>query len=105
MMKKSTKKSLIWIGSIIVIGVVSYIGFVGYVFYTFTSGCGMDDGPFYAVKLPDIQFSDSLQTFDLSDGKLILDNRSDSLSPVLALEVNGSLSWILDTDVSKTKGY
>lgn len=65
----------------------------------------MDDGPFYAIELADIQFSDSLQTFELSDGKLILDNRSDSLSPILAFEQNESLSWILDTDVSKTEGY
>ena len=104
-MKASTKKILIWTGSILLIGAISYVAYVGYVLYVFIGGCGMDDGPFYAQEVSDIQFSDSLQTFELSDGTLILDNRNDSLSPVLAFEMEGNFTWILDTDVSKTEGY
>lgn len=100
------KKILIWCASILGAIVIGYIGFVGYVLYSFSSGCGMDDGPFEAALVAPIELSEKAQHFDLSDdGKLILDNRHDTLSPILTLVENGQVSWTLDTDTRKTKGY
>jgi hypothetical protein len=49
--------------------------------YSFTSGCGMDDGPFNAVLIDPIEISDSAQVFELlNNGKMILENRNDTLS-------------------------
>ena len=105
-MNKTTKKILIWTFSIIGFGILGYIGFVGYVMYTFASGCGMDDGPFNAVLIEQTQISENSQTFELNNnGILILDNRTDSLSPTLTLKENGIVKWTLDTDTRNTKGY
>lgn len=104
-MNKATKKILVGVGLVIVIGLISYIIFVGYVLYKFTRGCGMDDGPFYATHLTAFEISSTVQTFNLSDGKLILDNRNDSLSPILIFQKNDGTTWALDTDVSKTESY
>jgi len=66
----------------------------------------MDDGPFNAVMIEPIKISESAQEFDLSDnGKLIVDNRTDSLSPILILKENGIIKWTLDTDTRNTKEY
>lgn len=79
---------------------------MGYVYFSLFSGCGMDDGPFTAVIVDPIVISDSAQIFDLSDnGKLILENRNDTLSPILTCIENGEVKWTLDTDVRNTKGY
>ena len=105
-MNKTTKKILIWTFSIIGIGIIGYIGFVGYVLYTFASGCGMDDGPFNAVLINQTQISGNSEIFELeNNGVLILDNRTDSLSPTLTLKENGIVKWTLDTDTRNTKGY
>lgn len=105
-MNKTVKKILVGIASIIGIGIIGSIGFVGYVIYSFSSGCGMDDGPFEAVRSTPIEISESSLTFSLSNnGKLILDNRADTLSPVLTLIENGKIKWTLDTDLSNTEGY
>ena len=91
-MEETIKKILIWTASIIGIGVIGYLAFVAYVVYSFTSGCGMDDGPFKAVRIEQIVISDSAETFDLSNnGKLILENRDDTLSPILTLIENGKI--------------
>lgn len=87
-------------------GVIVYVVFLGHVFYTFFSGCGMDDGPFKAVLINQIELMEKAQQFDLSgNGKLILDNRSDTLSPIITLIENGKVKWTLDTDTRNTKGY
>ena len=105
-MNKTTKKILIWTFSIIGIGILGYIGFVGYVMYTFASGCGMDDGPFNAVLIEQTNISENSEIFELkNNGILILDNRTDSLSPTLTLKENGIVKWTLDTDTRNTKGY
>ncbi len=105
-MNKTVKKILICTASIIGIGVIGYIGFIGYVLYTFNSGCGMDDGPFNAVLIDQIELTDTAEQFDLSDnGKLILENRNDTLSPIITLIENGEIKWTLDTDTRNTKGY
>ena len=105
-MNKTTKKILIWTFSIIGIGIIGYIGFVGYVMYTFASGCGMDDGPFNAVLIDQTKVSENSEIFELkNNGILILDNRTDSLSPTLTLKENGIVKWNLDTDTRNTKGY
>lgn len=65
-MNKRVEKILIWIASIIAIGIIGYGFFIGYVVYSFSSGCGMDDGPFKAVVIDAVEISDSVQTFDLS---------------------------------------
>ena len=104
-MKRRVKKILIWTSIIIGLGIFGYIGFVGYVVISMTSGCGMDDGPFEAVVVDDIRVTDSVQVFNLDNGKLILNNRNDSLSPVLTLIENEKVIWNLDMDVRQTKGY
>jgi hypothetical protein len=66
----------------------------------------MDDGPFKAVLIDQIEMSDSSQVFDLSNqGKLILENRNDTLSPILSLVEKGNTKWTIDTDVRNTTGY
>ncbi len=105
-MNKNVKKIIIWTASILGIGVIVYLGFVAYVFYTFSSGCGMDDGPFKAVTTTPIEITETSERFKLSkDGELILTNRNDTLSPILTLIENGKIVWTLDTDVRNTKGY
>ncbi|WP_347374580.1 hypothetical protein [Aequorivita sp. Q41] len=105
-MKKTTKKILIWVASIVGFGIIGYLSFVGYVIYSLTRGCGMDDGPFNAVLINQIKISENSEMFDLkNNGILILDNRTDSLSPTLTLKENGIVKWTLDTDTRNTKGY
>lgn len=105
-MNKKLKKTIIGIIAIAGIAIIAYAGFVLYAVYTFTSGCGMDDGPFKAVKIENQNLTDDLLIFDLSDkGKLIIDNRNDSLSPILTLIENEKVKWTLDTDVRNTEGY
>lgn len=105
-MNKIAKKILIGVFSIIGIGIIGYLGFVGYVMYAFVSGCGMDDGPFNAALINQIEISKNSETFELKhNGVLILDNRTDSLSPTLTLKENGIIKWTLDTDTRNTKGY
>ncbi len=98
------KKILLWLAAIIGIGVIIYVGFVGYIVYTF--GCGMDDGPFAATLIEPIELTENAQSFDLSEnGQLVLENRNDSLSPIITLIENGKVKWTLDTDTRNTKGY
>lgn len=105
-MDKRLKKILILVISIIGIGVIAYVGFVGYVIYTYSSGCGMDDGPFEAALIDQIELTNNAQQFELSEnGKLILENRNDTLSPIITLIENGKVKWTLDTDTRSTKGY
>lgn len=105
-MKKTTKKILIWTFSIFGLGIVGYIGFVGYIFYSFNCGCGMDDGPFEAVLINSVELTENAEYFELSDnGVLILENRNDTLSPILTLIENGNVKWTLDIDTRNTKGY
>ena len=105
-MNKTTKKILIWTFSIIGIGIVGYIGLFCYVLYSFGSDCGMDDGPFKAVLIDPIEITDNAEQFDISDnGILILENRNDTLSPILTLIENGKVKWTLDTDVRNTEGF
>jgi hypothetical protein len=105
-MNKTVKKIIIWTASIIGIGVITYLGFVAYAVYSFTSGCGMDDGPFKAITTAPIEISETSERFKLSKGgELILTNRNDSLSPILTLIENGKVKWTLDTDVRNTKGF
>ncbi len=105
-MNKTFKKILIGIGIIAGIGIAGYLVLLALVWNMFSSGCGMDDGPFEAVLIDPIELTESSQQFDLSNnGKLILENRNDTLSPILTLIENGKVKWTLDTDTRKTKGY
>ncbi|MFY0687581.1 MAG: hypothetical protein JXQ90_10480 [Cyclobacteriaceae bacterium] len=105
-MNITIKKILIWTVSIIGIGVIGYFGFIGYGIYLFLSGCGLDDGPFEAVLIDEIELTEEGLQFDLSDnGALIIENRSDTLSPVITLIENGKVKWTLDADTRHTKGY
>ncbi|WP_194778653.1 hypothetical protein [Pararhodonellum marinum] len=56
-MNKTAKKIIIWSASILGIGVIAYLGFVAYVVFSFTSGCGMDDGPFKAITTTPIEIT------------------------------------------------
>ncbi len=105
-MNKSSKKIFIWTVSILGIGAITYLGFVAYVIFSMTSGCGMDDGPFKAIKTNPIKITQTSERFKLSKGgELFLTNRNDTLSPILTLIENGKIIWTLDTDVGNTKGY
>lgn len=97
---------------ILIIITVILFAFFCYKVYDFLSfswldnDCGMDDGPFNAVMIDPINISESAKEFDLSDnGKLIIDNRTDSLSPILTIKENGKVKWTLDTDTRNTKEY
>lgn len=68
--------------------------------------CGYNDGPFRAVRIDPVTISHSALTFDLSkQGKLFIENRGDTLSPIITLTENGQVKWTLDTDVRNTKGF
>ena len=105
-MNKLTKKLLIWILSIIAIAVIAYFLLMIFVLSSFSSGCGMDDGPFKAILIAPIEISDTAQRFELADeGVLVLENRNDTLSPILTLIKNGEIKWTLDTDTRNTEGF
>ena len=100
------KKVIIGIASIVGVGILGYVGFVAYVVFSISSGCGWDDGPFHAIKIEPIEISDNAMRFQLSNnGEFIVENRADTLSPILTLKENGEIKWTLDTDVKNTKGY
>ncbi|WP_412984405.1 hypothetical protein [Pontimicrobium sp. IMCC45349] len=66
----------------------------------------MDDGPFEAVLVDQIELTETSQYFELSEGgKLILENRNDTLSPIISLIEHGKVKWTLDTDTRNTEGY
>ena len=104
-MNKTFKKILIGLGIIGGIGLLGYLTLFALVWYQFNVGCGMDDGPFEAIKIDKKEFSKTAETFKLNKGKLILDNRHDTLSPILTYVVDNKIKWTLDTDVRNTKGY
>ena len=103
------KRKIIRIFIILAICLVGFFGYKVYDFLTFSwlgNGCGTDDGPFTALHIAPIKLSDSIQTFDLADNRqLILENRNDTLSPILTLIQNGKVKWTLDTDTRNTEGY
>lgn len=105
-MNKTIKKILVWTLSLIVVGFIGYSAFLAYAVYSFSSSCGLNDGPFEASMIPPIQITDSAQQFELSDnGKLILENRNDTLSPILTLIENDKVIWTLDINTRNTEGY
>ena len=105
-MNKTLKRILIGVGIIAGIGITGYLGLVGLVWYQFNVGCGMDDGPFEAVNIKPIEITENTKEFQLAkNGKLILENRNDTLSPILTLIENGKVKWTLDTDTRNTNGY
>jgi len=105
-MNKTIKKILIGIGVLTGIGIAGYLVLVALVWHMLNVGCGMDDGPFEAVIIEPIELSENAQEFDLSNnGKLILENRNDTLSPILTLVENGKVKWTLDTDTRNTEGF
>ncbi|MEO1030991.1 MAG: hypothetical protein AAFX55_06285 [Bacteroidota bacterium] len=105
-MDKITKKTLIWSISIFGILIVCYFLYIGYAINSFMTSCGLDDGPFEAKLIGPINISDSAQKFDLAENAILyIENRTDSLSPIITLFQNDELVWTLDTDTSKTEGY
>lgn len=104
-MKSTPKKLIIWATSLIGIGVACYGVFILYAFYSLASGCGLDDGPFEAQLIEKVDFNDSVQTFEVGRGKLVLENRKNKLSPTLTLVEEGKVKWTLEMDVSKNRGY
>lgn len=106
MNKKTLKRIAIWIASIVGVCLVVYLGLVFYVVYSFSGGCGMDDGPFIAVKTKPVKITKTSERFPLSDGgELVITNRQDALPPVLTLLERGKVKWTLNTDVRNTDGY
>ena len=107
-MNKTVKKTLI--GTSIAFGLLLIAGAI-YLYFVFKAldsigPCGFDDGPFKAKMVNQVSVADSVITFNLADnGQLILNNRNDTLSPLLTLVENGRTIWTLDTDVRNTKGF
>ena len=107
-MNKTVKKILIGTGIVFGLAIIAGGVYLYLVFRALDSlgPCGFDDGPFTAVIIDNMAVSDTVQTFDLTNnGQLILNNRNDTLSPLLTLVENGKTKWTLDTDVRKTKGF
>jgi len=100
------RNKIIWIVSIIGVGVLGYFGFVAFQVLTFSGWgpCGMDDGQFNGVLIEKIEKSEFAQVYELENGQLILENRNDTLSPILSLVENGITKWTIDTDVRNTLG-
>lgn len=68
--------------------------------------CGFNDGPFKATVIEYAAITESAVLYDISDqAQLLIENRVDSLSPIIALKEAGELQWVLDTDVRNTEGY
>ena len=102
-MNKTIKGIIIW--TIAIIG-SSILLFLGYFYYMFPFGCGMDDGPFEAKLIAPIEYSDSAFVIDLSENaQILIENRTDTLSPVIILLVQDEIKWTLDTDTRNTPGY
>ena len=98
-------KILIWIVSIIGIGIITYFIYVVMTFnFGYDGECGMDDGPFKGILIDKIKKSEFAQVYELKSGQLILENRNDTLSPILSLVENGITKWTIDTDVRNTIG-
>lgn len=86
--------------------VLGYFGFVTYQVLTFSGwdGCGLDDGPFKGVLIDKIEISEFAQVYEIENGELVLENRADTLSPILTLIENGDTKWTIDTDLRNTVG-
>lgn len=108
-MRKYFWKILMWIVGIAILGGIGYFIFAIYALNSFVSSlgpCGFDDGPFVGVLVDGRVISDSKETYHLSnDGKLILENRADTLSPIFSLVEEGNVKWSIDMDVRNTKEW
>lgn len=99
-------RTLGWLISIIVVIIIAYFIYIAYAVSSFVGECGLDDGPFKATLIEPITNSKTAQRFDLADSHiLIVENRTDSLSPIITLIKNDKTIWTLDMDTSKTEGY
>lgn len=95
-------------GIVLLIGIaaVGYLGMTLYFVYSFSKDCGMNDGPFKAIRIDPVEISDSAIKLDLAgNSALFIDNRTEELSPIIILVEDGDVKWALDTDVRNTKGY
>lgn len=100
------EKILTWTVSIVLIAIVGYVFFAAYTVLSSPNKCGLNDGPFVATLVNPIPITDSAQVFKLSgNGKLILENRNDTLSPIFTLVENGITKWTLDTDIKNMPNY
>ena len=105
-MKNRSKKIIKWIVSLIGILGIGYIGLMYFALNVLSKGCGMDDGPFEAASIDPIELSQNFESLKLSNnGVLVIDNRNDSLTPILTLFENEKIVWTLDTDTRNTEGY
>ncbi len=99
--------------TIIIIMVLSFLIYVGYVIFGFISfsntfdKCGMNDGPFTAQKI-ESEFIENKNDINLKlENKytLIIQNRTDSLSPLITLKKSDKVEWTLDTNVRFTQSF
>ena len=105
-MNQTIKKAIIWIATIIGISLIGYGVVVTYFLHTLNRGCGFDDGPFVAVVIDTIILSPDAQEFEIShQGKLIINNRKSSKSPIISLVENEKVKSSLDMDTRNTLGY
>lgn len=78
---------------------------VGRFAYSIFFGCGFDDGPFKAVLTTEEIRVDSAEVFQINTEEILLDNRSDSLPPLVGFKSDGEMNWVLDLDLKNTKKY
>ena len=103
------KRVFLYTSLIILVTVILVVSYFTYVFSNFLEGmseCGTDDGPFEAVFVSYSEVSDEAKVFQLAHNyQLYLDNRTDSLPPLLILKRNDSIHWSLNMNTQNTKGY
>lgn len=85
--------------------ITGYLIFLGIIYYQFTVGCGFDDGPFKAIQIDKSTKLNKDAVISLKNGELIIDNRHDTLAPLVGYKKDGKFEWIIDMDVRKTSGY
>jgi len=102
----NVRKIILWSVILVFITVVCYFGIRGaIVLNNIFRGCGFDDGPFYGQIVESYDFPDSLMVIEIINGSLLIDNRADTLSPIIGLTEDNQIKWIIDMDVSKTEGF
>ena len=85
--------------------IAGYLTFLGIIYYQFSVGCGFDDGPFKGIRIDKNTPINNEVVLSLKNGELIIDNRHDTLAPLVGYKRDGKYEWIIDMDVRNTSGY
>lgn len=103
--KLGLKDKLTLLAGLIYLGFIGFLGYGVYIFLVLFT-CGLDDGPFEAELINPIEIPEVAEKIYIENyGILHVDNRTDSLSPVLTLVKKGKIVWSLEMDLARTKGF